>query len=753
MSNFTDSAQSKQIDQHEHNSDASAKRIIVRAFDSSSGDWVNIGADDNGDGTFALKTTATISGNVNVASSFSDSGGIDRKALVDGDRHAQVDVLSMPAVSISTTGLATDTKQDTIIGHIDGVETTLTAIDTVLDTIKVDTEAIETAVEAIQAGQLPDGHNVTVDNASIAVTATDLDIRNLTATDVVTANLSATDNAVLDSIDTKLTTINNAQLPDGHNVTIDNPGDIGGGVQYTAGDTDTSITGTAILWEDSSNTLRVPSSSKPLPVEPLIGGAVLAGNTGNANNNTQRVVIASDQPSVTVDDGGTSLTVDATSLPLPTGASTSANQSTIIGHIDGVEGLLTTIDADTSTLASTDFATEAKQDDIITAIGAIPGGGGTQYADGAAQATPTGTVALGYDGSNVQALATDASGNLQVDVLNSSIPVTDNGGSLTVDGTVAVSGTVTVDGSGVTQPISAASLPLPTGAATTSKQDDIISAINNITVPAPVGGATEAEQQAQTALLTTIDADTSALAGAVSGTELQVDIVSGVQTDALTDTQLRATPVSVDTGLTPLTDTQLRATPVPVSGTVTANTGLTQPLTDTQLRATAVPISGTVTANTGLTQPTTPSDTQPVSASSLPLPTGAATAANQQTDALTDTELRASPVVVDLGSNNDVTITGTVTTQEIRPATPAVANVTMTGSSVTLQALNNDRKGLYIFNDSGVTVYVKCGTSASATSFTIKMVDQSYYELPQPIYTGLVTALGASGEVRVTEID
>lgn len=62
------------------------------------------------------------------------------------------------------------------------------------------------------------------------------------------------------------------------------------------------------------------------------------------------------------------------------------------------------------------------------------------------------------------------------------IPVTDNGGSLTVDGTVAVSGSVAVtgpltdaqlraaavpvDGSGVTQPVSAASLPLPTGAAT-----------------------------------------------------------------------------------------------------------------------------------------------------------------------------------------------------------------------------------------------------------------------------------------------
>lgn len=50
------------------------------------------------------------------------------------------------------------------------------------------------------------------------------------------------------------------------------------------------------------------------------------------------------------------------------------------------------------------------------------------------------------------------------------IPVTDNGGSLTVDGTVSVSGTVTVNGSGVTQPVSAASLPLPSGAATAAKQ-------------------------------------------------------------------------------------------------------------------------------------------------------------------------------------------------------------------------------------------------------------------------------------------
>jgi len=42
--------------------------------------------------------------------------------------------------------------------------------------------------------------------------------------------------------------------------------------------------------------------------------------------------------------------VDVASSALPTGAATSANQSTVIGHLDGVEGLLTTIDADTGNL-------------------------------------------------------------------------------------------------------------------------------------------------------------------------------------------------------------------------------------------------------------------------------------------------------------------------------------------------------------------------------------------------------------------
>ena len=72
----------------------------------------------------------------------------------------------------------------------------------------------------------------------------------------------------------------------------------------------------------------------------------------------------------------------------------------------------------------------------------------------------------------------------------------------------------------------------------------------------------------------------------------------------LTDTQLRATSVPVSG---PLTDTQLRATAVPVTGALTDTqlrataVPVSGPLTDTQLRATPVPAVTTVALRTTTT--------------------------------------------------------------------------------------------------------------------------------------------------------
>ena len=56
----------------------------------------------------------------------------------------------------------------------------------------------------------------------------------------------------------------------------------GGGTQYTEADTDTTITGTAFMWEDASDTLRAVSASKPLPVDTeLPAAALLADDMSN----------------------------------------------------------------------------------------------------------------------------------------------------------------------------------------------------------------------------------------------------------------------------------------------------------------------------------------------------------------------------------------------------------------------------------------------------------------------------------------
>lgn len=91
----------------------------------------------------------------------------------------------------------------------------------------------------------------------------------------------------------------------------------GGGTQYTEGDTDASITGTAMLWEDTSDTLRPVSAAKPLPVD-LQDASVAVTKSGtwtlDANSGTDigdvTINNASGASAVHIQDGGNSITVD-----------------------------------------------------------------------------------------------------------------------------------------------------------------------------------------------------------------------------------------------------------------------------------------------------------------------------------------------------------------------------------------------------------------------------------------------------------
>lgn len=97
----------------------------------------------------------------------------------------------------------------------------------------------------------------------------------------------------------------------------------GGGTEYTEGATDTTITGSAMMWEDTGDTLRAVSASKPLPVS-FTGG----------------------------------------------GDASAANQTTIIGHVDGIETLLGTIDTDTGGIATSTASIDTKTPALGQALAA-----------------------------------------------------------------------------------------------------------------------------------------------------------------------------------------------------------------------------------------------------------------------------------------------------------------------------------------------------------------------------------------------
>lgn len=180
-----------------------------------------------------------------------------------------------------------------------------------------------------------------------------------------------------------------------------------------------------------------------------------------------------------VSDAGGSLTVDGTVAV--TGVATAANQTTIIGHVDGIEGLLTTIDADTGTVAGAVAGTEM-QVDVVAALPAgnnnigdvdiasiaagdnnignvdvvtLPGSAHDAAVSGTpvrigAYAKTTAPTDVSADGDTVNLWA-DLAGRLQVGDGGATLSVDDGGGNLSIDdggNTITVDGTVAVTNGG-----------------------------------------------------------------------------------------------------------------------------------------------------------------------------------------------------------------------------------------------------------------------------------------------------------------
>lgn len=89
----------------------------------------------------------------------------------------------------------------------------------------------------------------------------------------------------------------------------------------------------------------------------------------------------------------------------------------------------------------------------------------------------------------------------------------------------------------------------------------------------------------------------------------------------------------------------------------------------------------------------------------------------------------------------------------IKTTTGTTSSVAGSGSNQTLAASNTSRLGLTIYNDSTANLYIKLGSVATLSDFTIKIAARGYYELPYN-YTGKIDGIwdSATGNARITEL-
>lgn len=262
-----------------------------------------------------------------------------------------------------------------------------------------------------------------------------------------------------------------------------------------------------------SGAMSVNGSAFTQPISaatlPLSTGAATSAlqTTGNASlTSLDSKLPASVGGKVPVDGSGVTQPISASALPLPTGAAT---ESTLVGIDDDVDAINAKLNSlGQKTMSGSMPVTMASDQTPITIQGVVSLANPIAGLIGAT--APIAAVQLGGpDNTNKLQAITVNSGALKVDpssftapvavsssvlptgAATSALQITGNTSLSSIDGKTPslVGGKVPVDGSGVTQPISASSLPLPAGAATASGQATAQTTLTSINNKIPAQGA------------------------------------------------------------------------------------------------------------------------------------------------------------------------------------------------------------------------------------------------------------------------
>lgn len=523
---------------------------------------------------------------------------------------------TLSTIATNTTGVATAANQSTANGSLATIVTNTTGVATAANQTTGNTSlsSIDTKTPALVTGRVPvDGSGVTQPvsaaslplptGASTAAKQPALGTAGTASTDIlsvqgiagmvalkvdgsaVTQPVSAaslplpsgaatlasqsTGNISLSSIDTKTPSLVSGRVPvDGSGVTQP----VSGTVTANAG------TGTFAV---SAASLPLPTGASTAAKQPALGTA------GTSSSDVISVQGIASMTALKVDGSAVTQPVSAASLPLPSGAATSALQTTGNTTLSSISGQLPAT-LGQKTMANSEAVTFASDQSPLPVTGTFFQA--TQPVSGTVTANAgTGTFAVSAAALPLPSGASTAA--KQPALGTAGTPSTD---VLTVQGATSMTA-LKVDGSGVTQPISASALPLPSGAATSANQTTAITSLGTIDTDIKASQPRKLQDGAGNAV-------TSQASGGQRALDVGIN-VAGTQVDPRTRTW----------SLTSGTDSTTA-----VQGTAAATAGAwPTKLTD------GTTVAGVTVGNALKTDGS--ATTQPISAASLPLPTGAAT--------------------------------------------------------------------------------------------------------------------------------
>lgn len=473
--------------------------------------------------------------------------------------------------------------------------------------------------------------------------------------------------------------------------------------------------------------------------------------------NSAPVVLASDQDALPITDNGGSLTVDAASLPLPTGASTSALQTTGNTSLATIAALSKVEDA-AHTTGDTGIPMWAVRND-------------------------TGAVFAGSDGDYIP-FATDATGALRVD-LNGVIS-TNNSTSSVLSGGAAFTGTSedvlnyneirisviashasATDGLSIQQSSDNSNWDVTdtyTIPAATSKTYSVPRQARYFRVVYTNGATLQTSFRLQT-ILNRLGARVSSQRpndGYSNETDLEQAQSFNMGYNGTTWDRLRSdTTNGLDVDVTRLSSLVAGSAIIGKVGIDQTTPGTTNGVQVNAALPAGANAIGKLAANSGV-------DIGDVDVTTVGTitPGTAATSLGKAEDAA---HASGDVGVFALGVRNDGAATSfTSANGDYNPVatdaqgriyviqkapTATLSNVSSSATNVTILAANTGRIGAQFYNDSTTVLYLKFGTTASATSFTVPLAAATYYELPGG-YTGNIDGIWASanGTCRVTEL-